>query len=124
MNSATTISMSGSRSFVVRRKSDNEQPPRSKPQLWQIVKHALPLTRSREVNIYRLWNLVNIWRGFWRIAIARVLKVPHAYGTLYATLIRANGEILNLGLVSMRVVTDAGVGSSSMRSRTRSSSRT
>lgn len=108
MRNTGVLSLSGSRSFVVRRKSDNERPPREEG-LWTLLKRALPITRSREVNIYRLKNLVNIWRGFWKIALAKALGVPHIYGCVYAKVIRGDGSIVQLGLVSMRVVTDVGV---------------
>lgn len=100
--------LSGSRSFVVSRKHKNEQLPADRG-LWRTVRDALPLTRSREVNIYRLWNLVNIWRGFWRILAARVIGVPTHYGAVYAQIVRKSGEVVDLGLVSLRVVTDTGV---------------
>jgi hypothetical protein len=65
---------------------------------------------AREVNIYRVKNLPNIWRGFWRAAVAHVFGIPTHIGTLYATKInKLTGEIIELGLVSMRVVTDTGV---------------
>lgn len=88
---------------------DDQQPPLTN-KLWPIIKQALPITRSREINIYRLLNLVNIWRGLWKILVARVLRVPHIYGCVYAKIIRGDGTVVNLGLVSTRVVTDTGVG--------------
>lgn len=110
MQTGGSTAVAGSRSFLVRRKNQNEQPPPDRGFL-AVVKDALPFTRSREVNLYRLRNLVNIWRGFWRIFIARALSIPHVYGVVYAQKInRLTGEITNLGLISLRVVTDVGVG--------------
>jgi hypothetical protein len=108
MRNEGVLNIGGSRSFVVRRKSDNERPPREEG-LWTLLKRALPITRSRDVNIYRLKNLVNIWRGLWRIVLAKALGVPHIYGCLYGKIIRGDGSVVNLGLISMRVVTDTGV---------------
>jgi hypothetical protein len=109
MQTAGSTAVAGNRSFVVTRKGDG-QPPTGRSFL-KVVRDALPLTRSREVNLYRLRNLVNIWRGLWRIAIARMLTIPHVYGVVYAQKInRLTGEITNFGVVSFRVVTDTGVG--------------
>lgn len=66
---------------------------------------------AREVNVYRAKNLVNIWRGFWRAAVAYLFGIPTHYGVLYATKInKFTGQITELGIVSLRVVTDTGVG--------------
>jgi len=71
---------------------------------------ALPRTGLADVvNEYRTRNLPNVWRGFRRVAAARALKVPTFYGALYATVYRGNGSVEELGLISLRVVTDAGV---------------
>lgn len=77
--------------------------------LFEIVKHALPwFGVSKEVAIYRLRNFPNVWRGLWRITMARWLKVPHFYGQLSLVKI-SNGRMIDYGLASMRVVTTAGV---------------
>jgi hypothetical protein len=109
MHNAGSTAVSGSRSFTVRRKDVNEPPPSDRGFL-AAVKDALPFTRSRKVNLYRLRNLVNIWRGFWRVLIAEIFRIRTVYGVVYAKVIKANGEIVNLGCISMRVVTDTGVG--------------
>lgn len=105
MKNTGTTALSGNRAFKVTR---NEQPPIGRG-LFAVVKDALPIGVSRQIAIYRLWNLINIWRGFWRIAVARVFRLPNMYGAVYARIVRANGEIVNLGLISLRVVTDTGV---------------
>lgn len=64
---------------------------------------------SEEVNGWRLRNLPHLWRGFWRIALARALGIPHYYGAVQAAVIRADGQVVNYGLISLRVVTTAGV---------------
>ncbi len=108
MQNGGTTALSGSRSFAVSHKHGGQRPAANRG-LWATVKDALPLTRSREVNIYRLWNLINIWRGFWRILASRVIGVPTHYGAVYAQILRKSGEVVDLGLVSLRVVTDTGV---------------
>lgn len=62
-----------------------------------------------EVNAWRLRNIPHLWRGLRRITAARALNLPHFYGQLWLTLIRADGTPVDLGLASMRVVTTAGV---------------
>lgn len=107
MNIQRTLNVSGSRSFAITRAGAPRPSSRISP--WRLIKDALPISDSPAVNAYRWKNLPNIWRGFWRIALAWMLSVPHVYGCLYAKVIRANGEVLDLGLISTRLVTDAGV---------------
>lgn len=58
---------------------------------------------------YKLRNLPNLWRGWWRHQGARMLGVGHLYGRLYATVQHSDGGVTDYGLVSTRVVTDTGV---------------
>lgn len=75
-----------------------------------VLEHGAPQRGlSAEVNAWRLRNLPHLWRGYRRVALARTLRLPHFYGQLWLTLIRADGEPVELGLASMRVVTTAGV---------------
>jgi hypothetical protein len=59
-------------------------------------------------------NLPNLWRGLWRVKLAalasKITHCPAAYGVLYLDILHADGTRTPLGLASMRVVTDAGVG--------------
>jgi hypothetical protein len=114
MQRESSIRISGRRSFVVRRKSRNERQPGTSRGLLAIVKDALPFSRSREVNVYRLKNFINIWRGL-RVLLLHALLRPLGvqrtiYGAVYAKVIRGSGEIVYFGLISLRVVTDTGVG--------------
>lgn len=61
------------------------------------------------VNAWRTANFRNLLRGARRALLARSLRLSNFYGSLYLTKISADGEILELGLASMRVVTTAGV---------------
>jgi hypothetical protein len=108
MQLGSTQNVRGDRSFKVFRGPENER-PRVDQRFRDYLKPALPITKDREVNLYRLSNLVNIRRGLGKIAMARLLHVPHVYGSLYAKVIRGDGQVLDLGLISTRVVTDAGV---------------
>lgn len=76
----------------------------------EMLKLGLPWPGlDRDVNIWRLRNFLNFWRGFWRVALARFFGVPHMYGQLCLRVFRSNGEVVDLGLASLRVVTTAGV---------------
>ena len=78
--------------------------------LREIIDFGLPRTGlDPRVNDWRTRNARNLWRGVRKALLARRLKLANFYGTLYLTHIRADGEILDLGLASMRVVTTAGV---------------
>lgn len=65
---------------------------------------------SEEVNEYRLRNLRNIWRGAKKVVAAQAFGVPTMVGSLHLTLWRGGDFPVELGCVSLRVVTSAGVG--------------
>ena len=62
-----------------------------------------------EVNRYRMRNLPHVLRGFFKVWLAALLGVPVFYGRVFARVLRADGSVLDLGLISNRVVTTAGV---------------
>lgn len=64
---------------------------------------------SQEVWAWRWRNLPHLFRGVWKLALARLLRIPHFYGVLTLTVIKASGEVVHLGTASLRVVTTAGV---------------
>lgn len=77
----------------------------------EIAHHGLPRKGLDErVNRWRTRNFRHLMRGVRRVLLARALNLPTFYGSLYITHIKGDGEVLNLGLASMRVVTTAGVG--------------
>lgn len=59
---------------------------------------------------WKLSNWSNVLRGAWRYALALLFHIPTWVGELYVRVIKADGSIVDYGLVSMRVVTTAGVG--------------
>jgi hypothetical protein len=62
------------------------------------------------VNEWRTRNLRNVWRGARRALAAKAIGVPTHFGSLFlAHWDGAHEELTPLGLVSLRVVTDAGV---------------
>jgi hypothetical protein len=78
--------------------------------LWEMIKYGFPnFGCSKEVAWWRFRNIPNLWRGLWRIAFARVFGLPHFYGQLCLTVRRGNGEVVDLGLASLRVITTTGV---------------
>jgi len=56
---------------------------------------------------WKLSNLPNVWPGLWRAQVRRALKMSGIEGRLYVRLTRADGSVINYGLVSTRVVTTA-----------------
>jgi hypothetical protein len=58
---------------------------------------------------YKLRNFPNLWRGLWRYWLARIAGIPTLYGTLYARLFRADGEIIDYGQIGARSITTAWV---------------
>jgi hypothetical protein len=83
----------------------------------RVLREGLPTTRvEREVNRWRTQNmrfLTFLTRGLKTVLLARALKLPHFHGALTLTPIfkigTAEERRLTLGLVGVRVVTDAGV---------------
>jgi hypothetical protein len=76
----------------------------------EVISDGLPhVGLSDEVNTWRTRNQRNLWRGARKVGLARLHKIPHFYGALYGAVSRADGEIVNLGLMSLRVVTTAAV---------------
>jgi hypothetical protein len=83
----------------------------SEPGIRAIIRHGLPrLGLQKGVASWRLRNLPNLWRGLWKLAIARAFRIPHHYGVLYLDLLHADGSRTVLGLASLRVVTNNGAG--------------
>lgn len=110
MDLNSQVAVQGDRTFKVTRGNVGGTLPVTQT-LRQVISDALPKRGlGSEVNRYRIANFLNVLRGFWRIAVARVLGIGHSYGALYAKVIRGDGTVVNLGLISLRVITTAGVG--------------
>lgn len=79
--------------------------------LAEVVHYGLPRPdQSEEVQVWKLRNLPNLWRGVWRAQMAKALGIRTMFGQLSLQVFKADGRIIDLGLVSQRVVTDVGVG--------------
>jgi hypothetical protein len=108
MNIGQEMALTGNRAFTVSR---SDAHPSKHFSLLAVLALAMPrLGLSREVNLYRIKNLPHFWRGFWRVAVSRVFGISNLAGVITAFVQRASGETVPLGVVSCRVVTDAGVG--------------
>ena len=76
-----------------------------------VVRYGMPnSTVPAATNDYRVRNAGNLWRGFRRVAAAKAMGIATIYGALGLKVIRGDGHVEDLGLVSMRVVTNNGVG--------------
>src|SRR4051812_40869418 len=76
----------------------------------QIRAHGTPHPAlSDEINEWREENLPNLLRGWEKLRVAREHEILTVYGALYLDVIRG-GERIALGLASLRLVTDTGVG--------------
>jgi hypothetical protein len=64
---------------------------------------------SERINVWRRSNMRHLWRGAKKVLTARALGLPHFYGSLSLRVLRGNGDIEELGLVSLRLVTNNGV---------------
>jgi hypothetical protein len=85
------------------------------PSTLDVIRHGLPKRGlPAGVAAWRMRNIPNLWRGLWRVKLAalasKITHCPAAYGVLYLDILHADGTRTPLGLASMRVVTDAGVG--------------
>jgi hypothetical protein len=61
-----------------------------------------------EVAAWRAKNRKNLMRRARKVMLARKLGIPTFYGSLSLVIIRASGEVIDLGLASMAVVTTRG----------------
>src|SRR5439155_10993826 len=77
----------------------------------EVVAFGLPNDSLPEsVNDWRASNVRNMWRGAKKVFVANKLDLQHMYGQLFLTVFRANGDVENLRLASMRLVTTTGGG--------------
>lgn len=92
--------------------------PEHVPSIWpthtlslrEIAKYGYPQKwLPRSINEWRKSNLPNLVRGLPKVVLARKLHIPSFYGQLFLTVIRKDGEIEELGLAGLRMVTTAGV---------------
>lgn len=110
MINGSNVGASGALSLRVLPGGSYTQTPAESLTVWQALKYGLPrFGQPAEVALYKLRNLPNLWRGLWRLAIARATGVPSYFGQVSLTKLGADGRVIDYGLISLRVVTTAGV---------------
>lgn len=78
--------------------------------LKEILRFGFPhLDLTREVRTWRIENLRHLWRRVQKVLAARVLGIPHFYGSLSLVRIDKDGRWMDFGLASMALVTTVGV---------------
>lgn len=74
-----------------------------------LLRHSLPIP-GKPLFRYKLRNFKHIWRGLWKITLAKMFRIPTHYGVLRLLHVDGKtGESTDYGIVSLRVVTTAGV---------------
>lgn len=102
-----TIAPSGSLSLKLLLNA--QRPKLAKVTLWQVLRDGFPhLGLPTEVNRWRLRNCWHLVRPMLKLPILNALHVAYFAPSLRLAVTR-NGVLLDYGLASMRVVTDAGV---------------
>lgn len=81
----------------------------TREQLDRVLSAASHLGERPAVRAWRRANRCNMARGLRQVTAARDAGVPTMFGALYLTHLLASGEEVDYGLVSLRVVTTAGV---------------
>jgi hypothetical protein len=82
----------------------------SDPSLTEMVRHGLPRRGlAPEVTDWRRRNIPHLWRGARRVLTARALGLPTVYGALWLRKTTVEGEEIDLGLASLRLITAAGM---------------
>lgn len=105
-NAVGTIAPGGSLGLKVIKA---EQPARELS-IRELAYYGLPRSeQDRQVRAWKARNARNLLRGARRVVAARALGLPHMYGQLFLKVIKADGRQFDLGLASMRVVTNNGV---------------
>src|SRR5262245_12669619 len=111
MRTEGNLAPSGSLSLqVIRSGGSMSSVPAKELSLTEILQYGTPQNGLPEVvNRWRRSNFKHLYRGARRVLMARALGIMIAYGKLSLVVFRADGEIVDYGLASMRVVTTAGV---------------
>lgn len=112
MNNEGSIGPTGSLFLRAIRKPENV------PSIWpthslstrEVLEYGAPQKwLPKSVNEWRKRNLPNLVRGLPKVVLARKLRIPSFHGQLFLTVIRKGGEIEELGLAGLRMVTTVGV---------------
>lgn len=105
-----SVGISGAINLRVSRAGTYTATPAKELSLLEIARHGMPWPgNSADVNRWRLKNFRYLWSGLWRVMLARIFRLANFYGALSLSVIRKDGKVVDLGLASLRVVTDTGV---------------
>jgi hypothetical protein len=81
---------------------------RARPRGDLAVKITGPDGKTRGPGLrWRLSNFRHWWRGYWRKELARLARIPTMIGEVAVTVTKADGQVVDYGVVSYRVVTTA-----------------
>lgn len=106
----SNLAPAGTIGLAVTRKDSQTATPGRVLSFFEVVKHGFPRPGlPAGVAAWRFRNLPNLFRGLFRITLAKLMRIPHFYGQVSLVKI-INGRAVDLGLASLRVVTTAGVG--------------
>lgn len=112
MENVGNVGASGDLSFRVLRRPENVESiwPAHTLSLSEIHHYGYPQRwLPKHINDWRRSNLPKLNRGIPRVLLARALHIPTFYGQLFLTHLHADGQIDELGLAGLRMVTTVGV---------------
>lgn len=111
MRSQGKLAVGGNVSLMVIRGGGNlpDYPMTSELSLRELLAHGIT-SPDPKLQSWKTSNFKNFMRGYKKVALARKLGIPTMYGALWLKVFRANGNIEDYGLVSLRLVTNNGVG--------------
>lgn len=100
----------GSLNLRVISRSPRTQVPGKELSIREMLIYGFPQSgMADELATWKRSNIKNLWRGMKRVVAARVLNLATFYGQLALVKISGDGTWTDYGLVSLRVVTTAGV---------------
>ncbi len=65
------------------------------------------IRRPKASLLWKLKNLLYMWPGIWRLLVAKLDGIQHFQGALKLRVLKADGLVIDHGLVSLRLVTTA-----------------
>ena len=93
-----------------RRAGENNEIGQGSGLLPLLIRQSWPIGDiHRDIKAYRLTNYRRLLKPMLKLLMARSLGLSFLSPSLHAVIFRANGQILDLGLVSLKFVTTAGV---------------
>lgn len=111
MNAGGITAPTGSIGLQKFRKDGSSSAVPAKELTWrEIFKHGFPrFGLPMAVFLWRLKNIPHLLRGLWRVGVARFFNISNVYGAISLVKIGPDGQQIDYGLASLRVITTAGV---------------